>query len=617
MRMLLFAVTAKIEGYPTLFLYPPNSQYNNPDDAPLNIRSLNIEWNVDDIEETIITYIGNLTTSNRQHPLVVEAMQPLKNDDMSGVKRIYPIKDDTDIVNDSNSPQERMFIVETDKSFLGRKLIIEYFRLHSKLELRRIPLSNKALLKSLLPKDEYLKLENSQPMLLKLDGHDASSRVQILVRGEANHILPTLEDAERQDFIYNRFKQFFESYYYEELKEAGGYNTENLNTLTTKKPMTIDMNASKQASNELDIQYLVHDDPITSKKIFAIDLLKGISYLITHEVRIKGNLNPNEFNTMRNLLTILKKFLPLEKWDTSMSNFISDLRTRLDENRAQYEKDGITAQQLKDHLDIAGAESIKARYSRESWVSCWDSNRQHKGYTCSLWLLFHTLTVGEYTRAAPVRSRPMLVLTTMRDYITRFLGCTVCSSNFAREAANLESSLSHRNSSVLWLWNTHNHVNQRLNNEKPQELRKTLADVIFPRHNRCPECYKTNVRDIGVDGRTLDDVEWSSPSVLNYMTDTFRLENVVTPVEMASLLASLKGKVNYDLLHSDLGSADYRRGMASTDMNRSVEQWNLQSLFSASDMSICLFLYLCCIVIVALVCYSLNPKFKRTNSKSK
>jgi hypothetical protein len=332
-----------IDGYPTLYIYPPNARFKDPNDAPLNLRSLNIEWNVDDLEETLINYVANLTTSNRHYPKAIDALQPVKDEHISTVKRLYPANTGMDAVNDHKSMQDLMFIVESDQSYLGRKLIIEYFRINSKLELRRVLLSNKALLKSLLTKEEYTKLENSQPLLLKLDGHDSSSRVQILVRGEAKHILPTLDENERQDFIHNRLKMFFEQFYYEELKEIGGYSEEY--AATPKKPITIDVNSKKQRNKELDIHYLVHNDPISSKKVFAVDLLKGISYLMTHEVRIKGDLSPNEFNTVRNLLTILKKYLPLEKWDPTMNNFITDMRTRLDDKRLEYEQVGITAQQ--------------------------------------------------------------------------------------------------------------------------------------------------------------------------------------------------------------------------------------------------------------------------------
>lgn len=608
-------VCSNIEGYPTIFIYPPNAHFQDPNDAPLNLRSLNIQWTVDDIEETIVDYIANLTTSRRQFPYAVTALQPITSADLGDVTRVYPLNTQHDIVNDHNSLQDLMFVVESEKSYLGRKLIIEYYRIHSKLELRRILLTNKILLRKILTNEEYLKLDNSQPLLLRINNLNSNSKAQILVRGEANHILPTLEESERQDFVYNRFRSFFEHYYSVELKELDGHTTEHRIEARTKKPSSTNEADLRKQDSELEIHYLVHNDPVGSKRIFSMDLLKGISYMVTHEIRVKGDLNPNEFNTVRNLLTILKKFLPLDRWDATLGDFIDDLRLRLDRNRATYEKDGITGQEMKDLLDFSGADAIRLRYNRESWISCYESDRQHKGYTCSLWLMFHSLTAGEYTKAAPVRSRPTLVLTTMRDYITRFLGCTVCSSNFAKETENLENNLTSRNSSVLWLWNTHNRVNQRLNNEK-QANKRPLSDVIYPSQKRCPDCFKSNPDKIGVDGMTLEDIEWSLTNVLDHLLDVYQPNKVVSPTEMAALLLSIKSKVNYDLVDSDLKHAGTRKlAKSGADMNRSVEEWNIQSIFSASDMSICLFLYLSSIVIVAIVCLFLNPKWKRFKTK--
>lgn len=604
---------SEIGGFPTIYIYPPNSR-DSKKDTPLDLRSLNIEWTFDDIEETIITYIGNLT-SRKEHPLVSDAMQPITVTSLAQFRRIYSPNPGFDIVNDFKAKQDLLFIVESEKSFLGRRLMIEYFRIHSKVELRRVLLSNKVLLKRILSNVEHSKLENNQPLLIEVNDQEPGLSAQVLVRGEASHILPSLEDADREDFISNRFRMFLEQFYHEELKEVGGFLPDK-KPVTNQKPTTTDVDVQRRPSSELDIYYLVHHDSVSSKRIFAVDLLKGITYMITHEIRIKGDLTPAEFNTIRNLLTILKKFLPLDRWDATMSRFISDLRTKLDDSRMAFEKNGVHAQEMRDLLEWTGADTLRLRYSRENWVTCHDSDRQYKGYTCSLWLLFHTLTMGEYMRTPPVRKRNILVLTTMRDYIIKFLGCTVCSSNFERETENLEKSITARDSSVIWLWRTHNRVNQRLNNEKQQDKRKPLIDVLYPHPSRCPTCYKSPLIDIGVDGRNLDDIEWQMPDVVDLISETYHPDNVITPVEMATMLKSVRGKINYEQIEAEL-NGDHHGAIVRPDMNRSIEQWNLQSIFSASDMSICLSLYFCCIVIVALVCFSLNPKFRRPNGKSK
>lgn len=603
----------KIKGYPTILVFPPNARVQDPKTAPLDLRSLNIEWNIDGIEEALVDYLTNLTKTQLEYPLVVNALQPVKN--LRTIHRIYPAPKEHDIesVGGYHGIQDLMFLVESEKSYLGRKLILEYFRISSKLELRRILLTNKTLLKSILPDGEYAKLEASQPLLIRLN---EGNKAQVLVRGEANHILPTSPEHERQDFIHDRFKTFFEHFYSVELKEhSGDSETKSYFKKKPKAPPTSANEIDTKNNEELEIQHLLQNDPLNGKRVFAVDILKGISYMITHEIKIKGDLSPTEFNTVRNLLTILQKYLPLEKWDSGIGKFIADLRTRLDDKRHTYDKNGLSAQEMRDLLELSGADAVRLRYSRENWVSCLESDRQQKGYTCSLWLLFHSLTVGEYLKAAPVRIKPTLVLFTMRDYVTTFLGCTVCSSNYKKETESLEGSLTARNSSVLWLWRTHNYINQRLNNEKQKE-KQSLINVLFPSYSRCPKCIKSDISEIGVDGKTIADVDWNETNVLEYLISTYRPDKSVSPMEMASLISNIRSKVNYDLIDGsnkiDIGGG----GLSSAaKLNRSIEQSNNQSIFSTSDISLCLLLYIACIMIVAIVCVALNPKWIRFRNK--
>jgi len=611
----------KIEGYPTLLMYPPNARIQDPNDAPLNLRSLNIDWTVDELEETIVDYLTNLTYTNRQFPLVVHSLQPINVTNPHNIDRIYGglLNDPSKSDNDPNDQQDLMIVVESNTSYLGRKLIIEYYRISNKLELRRATTSNIDLLKSLLQDKDLDELNSTQPLLLRITNKDATSydetevATQVLVRGEAAYVLPESAEHEREDFIYNRFKRFFEHFYSIELKESDTSLSfkSNLHGKPDKIPQN-DVHVESKERGEFEVQYLLNNDPVASRKIFAIDLLKGIVYMLTHEVKIKGDLDPIEFGTVRNLLTILKKYLPIESWDTSVYKLIVDLRTHLDSNRLIYEQNGIESRKMRDLLDLSGAEAVSLRYNREKWISCSNSDKQQKGYTCSLWLLFHSLTVGEYIKAAPVRVRPTMVLSTMRNYIIKFLGCTVCSSNFEKESESLDSSLTSRNSSVLWLWYTHNHINQRLNNEK-HAAKRPLPQVIFPPHHRCPDCFKTNMKEVGMDEKRLEDIEWNSTHVFEFLMDLYRPDRVLSPMEMAKILSRIEGKVSYRLIgiSTDNAHGGHGRFRSDSEVNISVEKWNFQSMFSASDISLCLFLYLSCIVMVSIVCLALNPKWRR------
>lgn len=314
----------KIDGYPTILIFPPNARVQDPKDAPINLRSLNIEWNVDDIEETIVNYLANLTQTRKEFPPVVDALQPLTIGKLSEFHRAYlPIAGHDETINEHRDQQDLMFVLESESSYVGRKLIIEYYRIHSRLELRRVLLSNKQLLSSILSAEELSKLARDQPVLVRVDlTSSPEPNGQVLVRGEAESVLPSSTDAEREDFIYSRFKSFFEHYYSVELNELGMRSQESRKAAAKK--VQVDANQLKDKKDlDLEIQHLIHKDPVVSKRIFAIDLLKGISYMITHEIAIKGDLSPAEFTTVRNLLTVILKHLPLSSWDSNMDEFIA------------------------------------------------------------------------------------------------------------------------------------------------------------------------------------------------------------------------------------------------------------------------------------------------------
>lgn len=597
----------KIRGYPTILIFPPNARADNPDDKPFDLRSEKIEWTIDDIEESIINYVSRLVDVRHPAPLVAHALQPIQAIDVGALKRIYP--ENTNVADGESGLQDLMLVVESDKSYLGRRLIMEYYRIHHKLELRRVLISNQQFLKSVLQEKDLARLDADQPLLIRVTSQsnpdEKDDKVLVLVRGELARVLPTSEEHERQDYVLRRFNNFFQHFYSIELKDVDTPKTESYFKPKQLVPPFNDGLRDKQRQ-ELNLSYILQNGGLGQNRIFSIDLLKGLVYLITHEVKVKGDLTPGEVNIVRNVLTILKKYLPLEKWDPTVHSFINDLRTRFDDNRFTYEKSGITAQELRDLIDLSGGDQVRTRYEKESWISCLASDRQHKGYTCSLWLLFHSLTAGEYVKAAPVQVNPTLVLHTMRDYIINFLGCTVCSSNFKKETQSLDGSLIHRNSSIIWLWKTHNLVNQRLNNEL-QGAKRPLKEIIFPTERVCPQCYEST-EEIGLDGKTLEDVKWNMNNIPTYLIDLYRPDRIVSPPELATLLSEAQAKLGYQVIAND--------GLPGVaDANNSAEQGNNQGIFSTSDMSICLILYLSCIIIVIGVCVALNPKWKRFKTK--
>ncbi|KAJ8797531.1 hypothetical protein J1605_017263 [Eschrichtius robustus] len=101
------------------------------------------------------------------------------------------------------------------------------------------------------------------------------------------------------------------------------------------------------------------------------------------------------------------------------------------------------------------------------WVGCQGSRPELRGYTCSLWQLFHTLTVRAGTHPEALdgtgfEDDPQAVLQTIRRYVHVFFGCKECGEHFEEMAKESMDSVKTPDQAILWLWKKHNVVNSRL-----------------------------------------------------------------------------------------------------------------------------------------------------------
>ncbi|KAL8177475.1 UNVERIFIED_CONTAM: hypothetical protein K2H54_008037 [Gekko kuhli] len=96
-----------------------------------------------------------------------------------------------------------------------------------------------------------------------------------------------------------------------------------------------------------------------------------------------------------------------------------------------------------------------------NWVGCQGSKPEFRGYPCSLWTLFHFLTVQEALQGSRFTSTSE-VLPTMRGYVHYFFGCRECADHFEGMAAESMHRVKNKDGAILWLWSRHNRVNARL-----------------------------------------------------------------------------------------------------------------------------------------------------------
>lgn len=181
------------------------------------------------------------------------------------------------------------------------------------------------------------------------------------------------------------------------------------------------------------------------------------------------------------------------------------------------------------------------------WKYCAGSELHLRGHTCSLWVLFHTLTVHEYLleqraesrqtttsgkfarqtevngtveyefqvdysrgprrqcdptnpESAFLASKPgelfvnhtRFVLANAINFVRFYLPCTNCASHFScmvEHSQGLRFDLGQvaPDSHLLWLWEAHNRVNERTRGTHSEDPARPKH--IFPSHAACPHCY--------------------------------------------------------------------------------------------------------------------------------
>jgi len=131
--------------------------------------------------------------------------------------------------------------------------------------------------------------------------------------------------------------------------------------------------------------------------------------------------------------------------------------------------------------------------SRGVLVRCRGSQPQYRGYPCTLWSLFHTLTVQAASPAVAGQKQTTsyTALNTMRGYIANFFTCQQCREHFTKMAVEVDAMNDKSDkAAVIWLWSAHNRVNKRLAGDTTED--PLFPKIQFPSVKACPDCKTPN-----------------------------------------------------------------------------------------------------------------------------
>jgi len=226
------------------------------------------------------------------------------------------------------------------------------------------------------------------------------------------------------------------------------------------------------------------------------------------------------------------------------------------------------------------------------WKGCAGSDGKYRGYPCSMWTLFHTLSVNEHKNTLRTQKWSTLhsVLYAMRDYVKNFFGCTYCAKHFQEMAKELESTLTYPNSSLLWLWRSHNKVNKRLKGDASEDPLHPKQQ--YPTREDCPECYDSAG-------------EFVEKNALEFLLRHYSMENIIKDDSEDEAKSGNSDNAVEHKSHNN-GVTSGKSSSGTDNRNTSLKaKWNY-SLLNNMDYSLILFLYFSSAAIILLICVYLK-----------
>ncbi|XP_032884320.1 sulfhydryl oxidase 1 [Amblyraja radiata] len=251
-----------------------------------------------------------------------------------------------------------------------------------------------------------------------------------------------------------------------------------------------------------------------SSRVYMSDLESALYYSLKMEVGKHQKLSGDTLTALQHFIAVLTKLFPGRP-------FIMKVLQITDTWLANVGTENITFRALTDVLDNKNETSGAILPDRVSWVGCQGSRPHFRGYPCSVWTLFHLLTVQAAKQnesmvlaGQSVETDPLEVLYALRQYVKHFFGCRECASHFEAMAAESMDRVNSFNQAVLWLWSRHNHVNNRLAGALSEDPK--FPKLQWPPPDMCVECHND------ANGHHM----WVKDALLNFLLGYYSPDNI-------------------------------------------------------------------------------------------
>ncbi|XP_022552700.2 sulfhydryl oxidase 2 isoform X1 [Brassica napus] len=141
---------------------------------------------------------------------------------------------------------------------------------------------------------------------------------------------------------------------------------------------------------------------------------------------------------------------------------------------------------------------------RGYYMFCRGSRNDTRGFSCGLWVLFHSLSV----RIEDGESH--FAFSTICDFVNNFFMCDECRLHFNDMCLSVKTPFKKVRDFVLWVWSTHNKVNERLMKDEASlgSGDPEFPKIIWPPRALCPSCYLSS------DEKSI---EWDHDNVYKFL----------------------------------------------------------------------------------------------------
>uniref|UniRef100_A0A8P4KS95 Sulfhydryl oxidase n=1 Tax=Dicentrarchus labrax TaxID=13489 RepID=A0A8P4KS95_DICLA len=316
-------------------------------------------------------------------------------------------------------------------------------------------------------------------------------------------------------------------------------------------------------------------------KVYTADLESALHYLLRVELATHNTLEGEELKIFKDFVTLVAKLYPGGGSVVKLMETLSDWLLSLPLQRIPY-------QAVLDLVDNKMRISGVFLGAELRWVGCQGSRTGLRGYPCSLWTLFHVLTVQHDATPTALENTGLEgeaapVLQVMRRYIRTFFGCEQCGRHFEQAASATLDRVQNREDQILWLWNQHNRVNYRLAGSLSDD--PLFPKAPWPSPSLCSSCHEEK------NGVHV----WNQDNVLHFLRQHYGASNLSTRTPGS------EGEEREEREEAvGLGGGGGGGGV-----------WILGLGFNSVDMSLCVVLYVCSCLFLMLLFFFFKVRSRR------